>query len=286
MQDRLVAAGLETQFIASVECCYSRQTKICTWDPDRTLWEIYVLEDDAPAAATTVPVSLLRRGGAARAAAANGRAPVILDHLLGAPFPAAGERPADGSADEVRLRGTFNAAMDVACEMAILEAALATLRPGGCLTLHMMVGDRPVARALPRMPGPAARVARVPVATDVLRSIESAGFVGLTCTRYSHSPVFRFDGVEMRELMLTAWKRDAEPGEEDGTRAVLYKGPFRSITDDDGVVYPRGQHVLVAPRTFVALRRSALAEHFVFVTTDASCGADGCATEPAVVTQP
>src|SRR5262245_51300282 len=47
MQDRLVAAGLETHFIASVECCYSRQTKICTWDPDRTLWEIYVLEGDA-----------------------------------------------------------------------------------------------------------------------------------------------------------------------------------------------------------------------------------------------
>jgi catechol 2,3-dioxygenase-like lactoylglutathione lyase family enzyme len=276
MQDRLVAAGLETQFIASVECCYSRQTKICTWDPDRTLWEIYVLEEDAAtglAAAERAP--LLQRAGSTAADSREGR--VIFNHLLGSPFPGAAERPAPASADEVRLRGTLNAAMDAGREMEILRAVLTTLRPGGRLTLHMMVGDRPVARPLPRMPGPAAHVERVPVVTDVLRSIESAGFVGLSCTRYSHSPVFRASGVEMRELLLTAWKRDVLPEQDEGERAVLYKGPFRSITDDDGVVYPRGQHVLVGPRTFQALRRSTLADHFVFVTTDASCG-DGCAS--------
>src|SRR5262249_49852433 len=124
--------------------------------------------------------------------------------------------------------------------------------------------------------GPAAKVERVPVATDVLRAIEQAGFVGLTCTRYSHSPVFRFDGVEMRELMLTAYKREEGQRDEE-LRTVLYKGPFRAITDDDGVVYPRGEHVLVAGRTFDTLRQSALADHFVFVTGDSSCGADGCA---------
>src|SRR5215831_13802951 len=36
MQDRLVAAGLEAQRIDDVECCYSRQTKVCTFDPDGT----------------------------------------------------------------------------------------------------------------------------------------------------------------------------------------------------------------------------------------------------------
>jgi hypothetical protein len=140
----------------------------------------------------------------------------------------------------------------------------------------MMVGDRPVSKALPKLPGPAALVERVPVASDVLHAVEHAGFVGLTCTRYSHSPVFRFDGVEMRELMLTAWKRGADTAHDAGRRAVVYKGPFRSITDDDGIAYVRGEHVVVDARTFDALRQSGLAEHFVFVTTDASCG-DGCA---------
>ena len=29
-----------------VECCYARQTKFWVLDPDRTLWEMYVLEGD------------------------------------------------------------------------------------------------------------------------------------------------------------------------------------------------------------------------------------------------
>lgn len=95
------------------------------------------------------------------------------------------------------------------------------------------------------------------------------------CTRYSHSPVYRFAGVEMRELLLEAWKRDAS-ADDDARRAVVYKGPFRALTDDDAVVYPRGEHVFVDARTFDALRGSSLAEHSVFVTTDGGCG-DGCA---------
>lgn len=276
MQDRLMSAGLDAQLIAGVECCYSRQTKICTWDPDRTLWEIYVLDDDGGAASATGGVSA--SVASARATASGGGRASVRDHLLGDPFPPLASEPA-GSVDEVRLRGTLNAALDERAERDILAATLHALRPGGRLQVHMMVGDRPVSQALPELPGPAALVRRVPVATDVLRAIEQAGFVGLTCARYSHSPVFRFAGVEMRELLLSASKRE-EAAADEASRAVLYKGPFRSITDDDGVVFPRGEHVFVAPATFELLRRSSLAEHFVFVTTDASCGADaadGCA---------
>jgi len=269
MQQRLVAAGLEAQTIERIACCYSTQTKVCTFDPDRTLWEVYVLDDQAA-----------QVDGAARPIANPAPAPVVATfaHQLGDPFPRVAECGA-ASADEAHLRGTLNAAMDAADEARVLATALAALRPGGRLVLHMMVGDRPVSRPLPRLPGPAARVARVPVAADVLRAVEQAGFVGLTCVRYSHSPVYRFAGVEMRELMLTAWKRDVE-GATDGGAIVAYKGPFGSVTDEDGVVYRRGEHVRIDARSFAALHASALAEHFVFVTTDAGCGADGCAPSP------
>ena len=273
MRDRLVAAGLDAQFIAGVECCYSRQTKVCTWDPDGTLWEFYVLDDDGAHATDATTAPLLERTAAR--ADTNGSPALVLDHLLGAPFPGPADRPPIGRAGEVRLRGTLNAPIDAQEERALLDTAFATLRPGGRLTVHMLVGDRLASRPLPRLPGPAARVERVPVARDVLRAIEAAGFIGVSCTRYSHSPVYRFDGVEMRELMLTAWKRDLTVPNE-AQPVVVYKGPFRSITDDDGVEYRRGEHVAVTPDGFAALRHSALAEHFVFVTTDASCEADGC----------
>jgi len=270
MLDRLATLGVDAQLIENVACCYSQQTKVCTWDPDGTLWEFYVLEEDGapqPSAAPRMAV-----------AAAPGALPkVTRAHMLGEPFPDLDAEPA-GSLDEVHLRGTLNAPLDASREAALLAAALRALRPGGKLEIHMMVGDRPVDRELPTLPGPAARVERIPVATDVLRAVEAAGFVGVECLRYSHAPVYRFAGVEMRELLLGARKRGAS--EESAERhAVLYKGPFRALTDDDGIVYPRGEHVFVATATYEALRRSGLAELFVFVTTDGGCGesSDGCA---------
>src|SRR5262245_22103365 len=46
MQARLEQAGYATQREEGVECCYSKQTKFWVVDPDRTLWELYVLHGD------------------------------------------------------------------------------------------------------------------------------------------------------------------------------------------------------------------------------------------------
>ncbi len=45
---RLKAVGARLGEQADVKCCYARQTKIWTTDPDETLWEVYVLHDDVP----------------------------------------------------------------------------------------------------------------------------------------------------------------------------------------------------------------------------------------------
>src|SRR5579863_8816918 len=46
LQRRLEMAGLPSQREEGVECCYARQTKFWLHDPDRTLWEFYVMEGD------------------------------------------------------------------------------------------------------------------------------------------------------------------------------------------------------------------------------------------------
>src|SRR5580658_5640430 len=46
IQQRLEAAGIQTKREEGVECCYSKQTKFWVTDPDRTLWELYVLHED------------------------------------------------------------------------------------------------------------------------------------------------------------------------------------------------------------------------------------------------
>jgi len=266
-QGRLEAAGCEVQRIENVECCYSRQTKICTFDPDRNLWEVYVLESES--------AEIVAGGCAAPPRAVEEARQSVLEHRLGQPFPFA-RANAGGSIDEVRLHGTFNAALSLDERAAILREVLRVLRPGGRFSLHLMVGDRPLARELPRMPAQAAQVRHVPIAAELMREIEAAGFVALECVRYSPSPVFRFDGVEMRELMLAGVKPpdtlDASPEEA----LLVYKGPFREITDDGGRVYRRGEHARVDRRTVEALRASRLIDHFAVLASDPSCGA-GCA---------
>src|SRR5437899_2133205 len=46
MQERLERAGIKSQREEGVECCYAKQTKFWVTDPDGTLWELYVLEED------------------------------------------------------------------------------------------------------------------------------------------------------------------------------------------------------------------------------------------------
>ena len=46
VQRRLETAGYRTRRQDGVECCYARQTKFWVSDPDGSLWEIYVLEED------------------------------------------------------------------------------------------------------------------------------------------------------------------------------------------------------------------------------------------------
>src|SRR5215207_2194025 len=106
MQERLERAGVRSQREEGVECCYARQTKFWIHDPDRTLWEVYTLDDDIEhRGAGQAPEKVLP---AAQAAPQAGL--VAWEHRMGQAVP---ERVPydDGSADEVRLRGSLNLAL-------------------------------------------------------------------------------------------------------------------------------------------------------------------------------
>ena len=49
---RLAAEGLPTRVEDGVTCCYAKQDKVWTSDPDGAPWEIYTVIEDAPAEAT------------------------------------------------------------------------------------------------------------------------------------------------------------------------------------------------------------------------------------------
>src|SRR5688572_14635736 len=100
IQRRLEAAGHATSREDGVACCYSRQTKFWITDPDRALWEIYVLHEDIEERGSASPP----RGAPLAVAIGLPAAARAWEHRLADPLP---ERIPhdDNSLHDVRLEG-------------------------------------------------------------------------------------------------------------------------------------------------------------------------------------
>ncbi len=86
----------------------------------------------------------------------------------------------------------------------------------------------------------------------------------------------------LTELVPSGSSTSSEFSEDDAADAgaadhhVLYRGPFREVTDRAGRVYRRGERTAVTERTFSNLRTGPLADQFLFAAQGAigTCGGD------------
>jgi catechol 2,3-dioxygenase-like lactoylglutathione lyase family enzyme len=263
--ERLAAAGVCTQNQTGTVCGYARQDKVWVADPDGNFWEVYAVEEDVPPAA----VRRSLEGPAARVEPPPG--PVVWEHYVAQ----AGTSPApheDGTVDEVRLTGTFNAALEEGGRTFLVGEAYRVLKPGGRVVTHGLMGDRPLPGAQPKLPGLAALVQRVPARGEVIAHLRAGGFVGVQAVKLTEKPWFLHDGVGLREVKFVAWKPAAVPDGEE--RRVLYKGPFAEARADGGWVFPRGCRVPVPAGVWQQLRLGAAAEQFLFFEpgAESACG--------------
>jgi SAM-dependent methyltransferase len=252
MQGRLERAGIRSQREEGVECCYARQTKFWVTDPDKTLWEIYTLDEDidhrgaGQSLEAMIPDPDQRPNREQTPNPAVVDSPTIFEHRLTEPVPV--HLPfADASVDEVRLRGSLNVPLDNTAQQCLARESLRILRPGGRVFAHTLVGEQ--ALNAPDLPGPAASVLFVPLESAPLCLLESAGFHALRLVKFDAKPCFQRQGVSMREQQLEGFKHAAVPS---GV-VVVYKGPFRQVIGDDGTVFSRGQRVVVDRGTAMRL---------------------------------
>jgi catechol 2,3-dioxygenase-like lactoylglutathione lyase family enzyme len=250
MQERLERAGLRTRREEGVECCYARQTKFWAHDPDGNLWEVYTFEGDIDHRGAGQPEkTIVGAGGSAPA-------PAVWEHLMYDPIPARIPR-ADGELDEVRLRGTLNLSLTGEQVGTLIADVVRVLKPGGRLFVHVLAGERPVDN--PDLPGPAGGVRAVPFESDPVTLLEDAGLTWVRMLKFDATPCFVRGGVGMRELQLEGFAPPHKTGNE---VEVMYKGPFRAVTDDQGQIYHRGRRVRVYTTTADALRASDLSAQF------------------------
>lgn len=88
-----------------------------------------------------------------------------------------------------------------------------------------------------------------------LKMFEKAGFYGIEILSRQETPWQTIEGIEFRSVTVRAFKgKEGECWERN--QAVIYKGPWKQVQDDDGHVYHRGQSMAVCDKTFQILTRS------------------------------
>lgn len=82
-----------------------------------------------------------------------------------------------------------------------------------------------------------------------LRAFEGAGFYGMRIVKRDDRPWQTVEGIEFRSMTILAFKGKEGPCLE-RNQAVIYNGPWKSVTDDDGHTLYRGARMAVCEKTF------------------------------------
>ncbi len=97
-----------------------------------------------------------------------------------------------------------------------------------------------------------------------VEAFAEAGFYGVRILRRDEEPWRTVDGIEFRAMTVEAFKGKEGPCLE-RRQAVIYRGPFREVLDDDGHRIRRGVRYAVCDKTFRLFQREPYRDHFDFV---------------------
>jgi len=87
-----------------------------------------------------------------------------------------------------------------------------------------------------------------------LQAFVDAGFHGVQIARWQPEPWRVVEGIEFRSMTVLAYKGKQGPCRE-RNQAVVYRGPFRRVEDDDGHAYRRGERTAVCDKTYRLLQQ-------------------------------
>ncbi len=124
------------------------------------------------------------------------------------------------------------------------------LRRGGRAIISDIVSDEDVPAHLQRDPEFWSGCVSGAFREDLLlEAFEDAGFYGVTLLERQEAPWRTVEGIEFRSVTVVAYKGKDGPC-LDQKHAVVYRGPFRKVVDDDGHVLRRGVRTAVCEKTY------------------------------------
>jgi len=142
----------------------------------------------------------------------------------------------------------------------MLSEAIRILRRRGRLILQLLLADEPIAKDMPALPN--GRVLRsIPLEQEIISLLTQAGYYGITYTQRAALPMKVIKGVELRAFLIEAYK--GEQAEQiDRGHAVIYRGPWHEVRDEQGHSYVRGERVAVSEDSYQRLQQAPYQQDF------------------------
>jgi arsenite methyltransferase len=124
------------------------------------------------------------------------------------------------------------------------------LKRGGRVAISVIVCDEPVPEHLAKDPNLwSACVSGAFQEEEFLRAYEDAKFYGIQIEELYSQAYQTVEGIEFRAITVTAYKGKEGPCIE-RNQAVIYRGPWKQVVDDDGHTLERGARMAVCEKTF------------------------------------
>ncbi|MEE8320532.1 MAG: methyltransferase domain-containing protein, partial [Gammaproteobacteria bacterium] len=140
------------------------------------------------------------------------------------------------------------------------------LKPGGRMAISDIVCDEPVpCRLKADKELWSGCISGAFQEQEIMKMFVEAGFQALCFDMWSTEPWRVIENIEFRAVTLTGVKPE-DKGRFDYGHAVIYRGPFNAVYDDDGNAFPRGECMAVCERTFRFLTEGPYQDDFIGIT--------------------
>jgi len=171
---------------------------------------------------------------------------------------------ADESVDLVISNCVLNL-VDEAHKSQLIREIYRVTKPGGRVAISDIVSDETIPDHLKSDPELwSGCISGAFHETGFLQAFLDAGFVAVGYDKWENTPWKVVDGIEFRSVTLVATKPTGTECIDRG-HAVMYRGPYREITDDEGHVFPRGERMAVCERTYDFLMNGPYKNDFILI---------------------
>jgi ubiquinone/menaquinone biosynthesis C-methylase UbiE len=147
----------------------------------------------------------------------------------------------------------------------LFEEILRVLKKGGRAVISDIVSDEEVPEEMQNDPELwSGCISGAFTEEGILTAFENAGFYGIQILKRDVDAWRTVQGIEFRSVTLEAFK--GKQGEcFERNQAVIYRGPFKEVLDDDNHRMERGKRYAVCDKTYNLYKKVPYREFFEFV---------------------